>query len=131
MQVVSSMISPAQAVPKTPQISQQDVALTHAPPVADQTSKVIFQNFDTPTRATPQSVVQAQIQDMKTQPSIEQNVAGEHALEQQAQAAARRKSIMEMLPTSPTEVTKLMSALAAATSAEAIADIKLDALPAD
>lgn len=77
-----------------------------------------LQVFRTPVKANPQSVVQAQIKDEEVASSRDTDIA-----------AARRKSIMGMLPANPSVVTKLMSALAAATSAEAIADIKLDAQP--
>ena len=74
----------------------------------------ILQNLDDPVKATPQSIVQAQI-----------NQTDEDA----QTAAARQKSILGMMPAAPSEMTKLMSALTAATSAEAIADIKLNARP--
>jgi hypothetical protein len=128
MQVIQNLASPTLAQPaQTPSPPSVPKATTPKP----EATHVIFKAFEVPTKADPQSVVQAQIEEAETLPDAEADIVAAREAEQQAQAAARTKSIMGMLPADPSEVTKLMSALAAATSAEAIADIKLDAQPVD
>ncbi|MFT6024264.1 MAG: hypothetical protein ACI9PY_002389 [Ascidiaceihabitans sp.] len=133
MQITSTPASPALASSLTGQNGASHTAQNtgSAPPPRDvsQSEMVIFQNFETPTKANPQSVVQAQIEDAEVKLEAQDKAAAARLSEQHAEAAARTKSIMGMLPADPSEVTKLMSALAAATSAEAIADIKLNAQP--
>lgn len=128
MQVNPTMTSPALASPNNPptQSPVSNIAV-----VARDMTYTPEKAFEIPTKADPQSVVQAQIEDTETLPDTQAEAAAAREAEQKAEAAARTKSIMGMLPADPSEVTKLMSALAAATSAEAIADIKLDAQPVD
>jgi hypothetical protein len=128
MQVIPNLASPALAPPTTtasPQPIPVSTAATH------DAIQPISQSFEIPAKADPQSVVQAQIEDTEILPDIEAQTAAAREADRQAEAAARTKSIMGLLPADPSEVTKLMSALAAATSAEAIADIKLDVQPVD
>lgn len=123
MQAIANMTSTALAPPPSMQPPDQGLGAVILAHPALQTGTGGAHPLAPPTNASPQSVVQAQIE---TEPDAQKSQTDEtvsSTFAKQAEDAARTKSMLEVLPANPTQVTKLMSALSTATSAEDLADI--------